>query len=323
MSRHFRVASGLIVVLGGSLGIVGCSASDARRPSDVASPVRVDTIVEFVVDTIVELDTIVEFVIVGPSYVDGQVFSDCSSCPQLVVVPAGSYQMGSLQREPGRSPSEGAPQAIEVRSRLAVGVHEVTFAEWDTCAEAGGCGGYLPEDEAWGRLDHPVINVSWSDVQAYVAWLSEETGGRYRLLSEAEWEYVSRAGTLTARYWGESMSTQCEYANGGDGDSPCADGHASTAPVASYQANRFGLYDVLGNVWEWTQDCWTDRPTDRNDARPVDYDDCSRRVVRGGSWADSPDLLRSANRGSYVQGTRTNRVGFRVVRDLGPGARSR
>ena len=141
------------------------------------------------------------------------------------------------------------------------------------------------------------MRVSWEDAQQYVRWLSRETGETYRLLSEAEWEYMARAGTQTERYWGDDASRQCSYANGDDDDVECSDGHEGTAPAGSFRANAWGLYDVLGNVWEWMEDCWngdySGAPTDGSAWRTGD---CSLRVLRGGSWGEIPRFLRSACR---------------------------
>ncbi len=245
----------------------------------------------------------------------GEVFRDCDECPRMVVVPDGRFIMGSPGTEEDRLDGEGPRRVVSIES-FAVGVYEVTFEEWDACAWGGGCSGAIPEDEGWGRADRPVINVSWEDAQAYVAWLSEATGQEYRLLSEAEWEYVARAGTQTARYWGESDDNQCRYANGNDEDLSCSDGYENTAPVGSFQANSFGLHDLLGNVWEWTADCWigdhTDAPNDGS-ARESESDDCSSRVTRGGSWGSPPRRLRSAAR-TYTTRENHPRVGFRVAR---------
>ena len=236
--------------------------------------------------------------------------------------------MGSPASEAGRDDDEGPRHRVTIGYPLAVGVYEVTFAEWNACVSAGGCGGYRPEDGGWGRGRRPVINVSWEDVQAYVAWLSSETGEEYRLLSESEWEYVARAGTQTARHWGASSSGQCGYANGYDrtGEQKrdldwdpisCSDGHADTAPVGSFQPNAFGLYDVLGNVWEWTDDCWNGSyagaPTDGS---PWASGDCTLRVLRGGSWDYRPDNLRSAYRSRNSAGYRDFSIGFRLARTI-------
>ena len=245
----------------------------------------------------------------------GRVFRDCEVCPVMVEVPAGSFMMGSPEPEPGPGSLEIPQHRVAIGLPFAVGVYEVTFAEWDACVGAGGCGGHRPW--GWGRGGRPVMNVSWEDAQAYVQWLSRETGQRYRLLTEAEWEYVARAGTTTDRYWGQGEAGQCRYANGDDDDAPCPDGYEFTAPVGSYQPNAFGLYDVLGNVTEWTEDCWN---LDYSGA-PVDGSawrsgDCSRRVLRGGSWNYGPWVLRSALRSGGSAGYRDDDHGFRVARTI-------
>ncbi len=248
----------------------------------------------------------------------GEVFRDCEECPRMVVVSAGRFIMGSPETEEARFDDEG-PRRVVLIDSFAVGVYEVTFEEWDACAWAGGCGSAIPEDEGWGRANRPVINVNWDDAQAYVAWLSGATGQKYRLLSEAEWEYVARAGTQTARYWGESEGEQCRYANGDDDDLSCSDGYENTAPVGSFQPNGFGLYDVLGNVWEWTQDCWIEDYSDaRNNgsARESGSDECASRVLRGGSWFSSSRSLRSANRDLPLGTGHHNTIGFRVARSV-------
>ena len=252
-----------------------------------------------------------------------RVFQDCAMCPEMIVVPAGSYMMGSPTSEAGRDNSEGPRHEVSIEYPLAVGVYEVTFAEWDACVSAGGCGGYRPDDEGWGRARHPVTNVSWEDAREYVAWLSDETGAEYRLLSESEWEYVARARTETARYWGENEREQCRYANGNDDRVPCSDGHEYTAPAGSLEPNDFGLYDVLGNVWEWTEDCrnesYAGAPGDGSDWRSGD---CSLRVLRGGTWNDEPENLRSATRSSLSTDRRGSYLGFRVARTLASTASS-
>ncbi len=235
----------------------------------------------------------------------------------MVVVPAGSFMMGSPGSEEGRFDAEGPRHRVTIGSPFAVGVYEVTFAEWDACVRAVGCGGHRPEDEGWGRGGRPVINVSWEDAREYVRWLSRETGEEYRLLSEAEWEYVARAGTQTAWYWGESESGLCRYANGDDDDVSCSDGHEQTAPVGLFEPNAFGLYDVLGNVWEWTQDCWNESYSGAPaDGSAWSSGDCSDRVLRGGSWDYEPWILRSAFRDWDSAGNRNYDNGFRVARTI-------
>ena len=200
---------------------------------------------------------------------------------------------------------------------FAVGVYEVTFEEWDACAFGDGCGGALPEDAGWGRGDHPVINVSWEDTQAYVEWLSRTTGQEYRLLTESEWEYVARAGTQTARYWGETATGQCRFANGDDEAAPCSDGYENTAPVGSFEPNPFGLHDILGNVWEWVEDCHGDYENAPGDGDASHLGDCDRRVFRGGGWNQGPDALRSAARIRGLIGLEGRSLGFRVARTVG------
>ncbi len=252
----------------------------------------------------------------------GDVFRDCEACPEMVVVPAGSFVMGSPSTENGRydnvEPIWEEPQhRVTIDYQFAVGVYEVTFGEWDVCALSGGCRGHLPPDSGRGRGRRPVIRVSWEDARAYVEWLSRSTGNQYRLLTEAEWEYVARAGTRTARYWGEAESQQCRYANGLDTSAPCSDGYENTAPAGSFEPNALGLYDILGNVWEWTEDCWNDSYADApNDGSARDSGNCSVRSLRGGSWLTAPRVLRSAQRGRTHAVNRHTDLGFRVARTI-------
>ena len=259
----------------------------------------------------------------------GRKFRDCALCPEMVIVPSGSFRMGSPGSEEDRDDNEGPRHDVRIDYRFAVGLYEVTFAEWDACANGGGCSGYFPEDEGWGRGNRPVINVSWRDAQEYIKWLSEKTGSSYRLLSESEWEYAARAGTATARYWGESSEDQCGYANGADeaaqqynsswAVASCDDGTYRTAPAGSYVSNEFGLHDVLGNVWEWVADCWNGSYAGAPvDGRARETGDCSKRVLRGGSWFNGPGFLRSALRYRNATGYRSNLSGFRVARTLTP-----
>ena len=240
----------------------------------------------------------------------GERFSDCAECPELVVVPAGTFTMGSEVYYD----YEGPQHRVTIPSPFAVGVYEVTFAEWDACASAGGCGGYRPNDEGWGRGARPVMNVSWDDAKSYVRWLSSRTGASYRLLSESEWEYVARAGTRTRTWWGDSVGrNRANCFNCGsrwDGE--------ETAPVGSFRSNAFGLHDVSGNVYEWVEDCWHDSyagaPSDGS--AWTSGGDCGLRVVRGGSWNHGQRPLRSASRFGEAAGARYGSVGFRVSRTL-------
>ena len=176
-----------------------------------------------------------------------------------------------------------------------------------------GCGGYRPGDRGWGRGSGPVIRVSWSDVQAYVAWLSGKTGEAYRLLSEAEWEYAARAGTTTRYHWGDDIGRNRANCVG----DRCGDSWEFTAPVGSFGANGFGLHDVHGNVWEWVEDCWNGSYAGApSDGSAWESGNCDRRVLRGGSWVNIPRDLRAAVRGRIDTGDRSSISGFRVARTL-------
>ena len=205
---------------------------------------------------------------------------------------------------------------VIIATPFAVGKYEVTFAEWDACGEAGGCGAYRPKDRSgWGRGQHPVINVSWHDAQRYVQWLSKKTKKPYRLLSESEWEYAARARAQTAYSWGDRIGSDRANCTG------CGsqwDGW-QTAPVGSFVANAWGLHDMHGNVQEWVEDCWNgsyaNAPRDGSAWRSG-Y--CSWHVLRGGSWSLRPSYLRAANRVRNTAGSRDIVVGFRMARTLAP-----
>ena len=256
----------------------------------------------------------------------GEGFRDCDLCPEMVVVPAGSFTMGSPATEEGRRENEGPQREVTIDYAFAVGVHEVTFEEWDACVQGGGCGGYEPGDWDWGRGRRPVMEVNWEDAWLYADWLTEQTGEEYRLLSEAEWEYVARAGTRTARYWGETDREQCQYANGYDANGyaehgfdremvGCRDRQPNSAPVGSYQPNGFGVFDILGNVREWVDDCanggYEGAPTDGSSWYSGD---CTRRITRGGSWLHGPSELRATYRRGSAADFRNFTLGFRVAR---------
>jgi formylglycine-generating enzyme required for sulfatase activity len=245
-------------------------------------------------------------------YPAGRQFRDCPSCPEMAVIPSGSFDMGSPDQEKGRASDEGPVHRVTHPKRFALGRFEVTFAEYDQCVSEGGCG-HRPDDGGWGRGNRPVIDVSWNDAQAYVKWLSGKTGKAYRLPSEAEWEYAARAGSPAAYPWGGEI---------GSGFANCAGcgsewDHKQTAPVGRFAANRFGLHDTVSNVWEWVEDCWNvsygGAPADGSAWRTGD---CGRRVVRGGSWGNYPVNGRSAKREWDVTGRRVNLLGFRVARTL-------
>ena len=206
---------------------------------------------------------------------------------------------------------------MTIAKPFAVSKYELTFADWDACVAGGGCNGYKPVDQGWGRGQQPAVNVNWDDAQAYVAWLAEMTGKTYRLLSEAEYEYAARAGTTTAYPWGDDIKLDGQAMADCDGCGSKWDAQ-QTAPVGSFAPNKFGLYDMVGNVFEWTEHC-----VHKNyDGAPADGSawiaggDCTTVILRGGSWNGTPVYLRSANRGGGTTGTRGNNLGFRVGRTL-------
>ena len=256
-----------------------------------------------------------------------KVLRDCEECPELVVVPAGEYWMGSRERF---YVEERPEHRVRIGAPLAVGRYEVTFSQWEACHRAGGCT-RRPDDEGWGREDRPVINVSRVDVQEYLRWLSEMTGKTYRLLSEAEWEHAARGGTDALRYWGDDPADACGYANVMDRTledelsewfteahevHPCRDGFVYTSPAGSFLPNGFGLYDVLGNVMEWVEDCaHYDYIGVPQDGRAwTQAASCEVREVRGGAWHHVPRFVRSAGRDRIRFDTATHYVGFRVAR---------
>jgi formylglycine-generating enzyme required for sulfatase activity len=259
-------------------------------------------------------------------------FKECAGCPVMVVLPAGSFVMGSPKTEVGHNESEEPLHQVTIARPFAVGRYEVTFAEWDACVSAGGCkhnpeeGWGRPSDGAWGRGRQPVIDVSWNDITAeYLPWLSRTTGKTYRLLSEAEWEYAARAGTTTPFATGPTITIEQANFNGnepyGESFSLYASGkdvwRQKTVEVGSYSPNAFGLYDMHGNAWEWVQDCWN---SNYNGA-PADgsawaVGECDKRIPRGGSWQLDAKLLRSARRAWSPPGFRSSNNGFRVARSL-------
>jgi formylglycine-generating enzyme required for sulfatase activity len=246
---------------------------------------------------------------------------DADYCPEMVVVPAGTFSMGSPDKN--TDPKELPQHQVRFAKPFAVSKFELTFAAWDACVAGGGCSGYKPSDSGWGRGDRPAININWEDAKQYVAWLSQTTGKPYRLLTEAEYEYAERATTTTKYPWGDDVGKRNANC---DGCGSQWDGK-QTAPVGQFAANAFGLYDMVGNVWEFTEDCdhtsyEVDTPQGKLDA-PTDGSawtsgECTRRVVRGGSWYDHGDALFSANRRGGTTEVRNDSLGFRVARTLGP-----
>ncbi len=284
----------------------------------------------------------------------GSVFQDCADCPRMVVIPAGEFTMGSPASEAGRGVDEGPQRQVSVALH-ALGRSEVTVGEFRRFADesgykteaerdprAQGCSGFIYADPSaaspgaqavtsWRSPgltqadSHPVLCVSWNDARAYAQWLSKKTGKRYRLPTEAEWEYAARAGSVAARFWGDDPVQACRFANVADQSRfqtwgfgqkhECTDGYYFTAPAGGYAPNRFGLYDMLGNAWEWTEDCWNASYA----GAPVDGSawlagDCAQRVLRGGSWSTVPRFARSATRYRNTADHGDNLTGFRLAR---------
>jgi formylglycine-generating enzyme required for sulfatase activity len=275
--------------------------------------------------------------------VDGQAFRDCKECPEMVVVPAGEFLMGSPESESGRTASEGPQHNVRIGKRLAVGKFEVTVEEYEAfivstggVADGGGCnvwtayGHRFEKDRSFRTPSfsqsprQPVVCVSWQAATTYTNWLTTQTGKKYRLLSEAEWEYAARAGSTGRYFFGDSEGALCEYGNGADrtsaflwGNHLCSDGvGVQTATVGRYKPNAFGLHDTIGNASEWVQDClredYRGAPTD---GAPWMSGNCSSRVIRGGSWDNGPKDLRSATRGAHNMQGKDN-IGFRVAREV-------
>lgn len=258
----------------------------------------------------------------------GELFRDSLSSggmgPELVVVPAGSFRMGCSATEAVCRAEELPAHDVTISEAFAVSTHEVTFDEWDACVLAGSCG-RRPPDEGFGHGRRPVINVTLQDAQIYVRWLIAETGEVYYLPSEAQWEYVARAGSTGLYYNDGDESVLCSIANHADQSHSrldrnelCSDGFGNeTAPVGSFLPNAWGLYDTAGNVWELTSDCWHESysgaPTDGS-SWEQNCDDSMAVVARGGSFFSAPQDVRSARRGSLPQAEASPSAGFRVAR---------
>ncbi|MGO9605899.1 MAG: SUMF1/EgtB/PvdO family nonheme iron enzyme [Candidatus Binataceae bacterium] len=241
----------------------------------------------------------------------GRTFRDCEYCPQMRTVPAGVFTMGSPSSEPRRHDNEGPQHRVTIGYTFAVGKFPVTRDEYARFASES------RRDSRWQNPgfaqtgNDPVVEVNWHDAKAYVAWLSEKTGHLYRLLSESEYEYLERAGTNTAYWWGDNAKDLCSRADVSECD------HFGTVPVGSYAANAFGLYDMAGNVWEWTEDCWHNSYAKApEDGTAWMTGACDRRVLRGGSWNAHARSLRSADRDADGANVRVGDNGFRVARTL-------
>ena len=248
----------------------------------------------------------------------GDVFKDCEGCPVMVVVPAGEYVMGSSRKEDERYVDVGPRHQVRIGEAFAVGKYEVTYEEWEECVAGGGCGRrYGPDLEGLPRARRLTPKTaSWEDAKGYVGWLTRKTGKEYRLLSESEWEYVARAGTTTMYWWGDEFRKGMANCDG------CGSmwDNKTAAPVGLFKANGFGLYDVHGNVSEWVEDCWhgsyAGAPADGS--AWTSGGDCSKRVVRGGSFVEFVSSIRSAVRRPFSSGKWSAGTGFRVATTLTP-----
>ena len=276
----------------------------------------------------------------------GTVFRDCSSCPEMVVIPPGSFMMGSPENETGRDSSEGPQRKVSIKG-FAIGKFHITRGQWEAFVKAtdrpvaGGCAwSGLPGAKpwqmnaaaSWQKLGfpqdntHPAVCISWFDALDYIKWLSRITGFTYRLPTEAEWEYAARAGTTTAFPWGNTIGH--EFANygadsGWTGIATGKDQWVGTSPAGSFSPNAFGVFDMPGNVMQFTSDCFSSSyaglPTN---GTAWQKDACESRMIRGGDWGDPPRMLRSAFRnwapakGSTLTDYRSAGLGIRVVRDL-------
>jgi formylglycine-generating enzyme required for sulfatase activity len=246
----------------------------------------------------------------------GVTFREClADCPEMVVIPAGEFMMGAPVSERGHQAWEEPVHKVTIGKPFAVSKFELTFDDWDACVAYGDCDPNII-DGGFSRGRQPVIEVTWNDAQRYVAWLSKMTGKSYRLLSEAEYEYAARAGKETAYPWGEDVGKNNADCGGcgseWDGKQP--------APVGSFAANQFGLYDMVGNVWQWVEDCmhyqYAGAPADGS--AWVQGGDCNYRIMRGGGFGSGPQLIRSASRMGTPVGNRATTLGFRVARVLLP-----
>ena len=243
-----------------------------------------------------------------PALIAGDIFRDCPDCPEMVVAPAGLFIMGL----DGKRKAEQPAHRVNITAPFAVGRYEITFDQWDACLKDDVCT-HKPDDHNWGANNRPVINVTWHQIQNYLLWLSRKTGHIYRLPSESEWEYVNRAGTTSAFWWGNEP---------GENNANCKDCKSqwsakSSAPVGSFQPNPFGLFDTVGNVFEWVSDCWNpDHEGAQNSTLPRTTGNCDFRVIRGGSFYYFNKVSRASYRAKNPPNVKSYWLGFRVVREI-------
>lgn len=273
-------------------------------------------------------------------------FKDCETCPDMVVVPAGKAVLGGEPWDQDHRATWGRTREVTIKYIFAVARTEITRAQYREFIRAGGYVSATTSCNTWGfnrilgqtegytwdnpgyaqREDHPVVCVSWQDATAFVNWLAAKTGKPYRLLSSTEFEYAARAGTRGPWFWGTDGAKACEHANVADDNwrrlysfgppFACNDNWERTAPVGSFKPNPWGLYDMLGNAWEWTEDCFHEKldrmPTDGSPWRETDGGDCSARTPRGGSWASGTDWLKATSQSKDPAAYHSQLLGFRV-----------
>ncbi len=244
-------------------------------------------------------------------YKVGDTFSDCDMCPEMIIIPAGKFVMGEAD---GGMTGDAPATPVSLKRSIAIGRFEVTFAEWDACVSGGGCSAYKPNDEGWGRGKQPVTNINWNDALGYLIWLHSKTGFFYRLPTEAEWEYAARAGSTTNYWWGDDIGIKQAVCQ----DCGSIYDDERSAPVGTFSPNPFGLYDTAGNLWEWTEDCYSMTSYKKHSKYPAAApgpEGCSR-VLRGGGWDIISTGLRSSFRFTSGSSNRSNIFGFRIVRNI-------
>jgi formylglycine-generating enzyme required for sulfatase activity len=258
----------------------------------------------------------------------GTVFKDCETCPEMVVLPAGSFVMGTPDNEVGRQPDEGPQRTVTFSKPFAISRYQVTAAELDAYVKQTGvviksgderpgrwCEAGKPSYEQGPR--QPAVCVDYHELQAYTQWLSKKTGHTYRMLSEAEREYGARAGSTGPFPFPFDKEGEYQISQHANTYGP-KDGYSYSSPVGSYPPNAFGVYDMHGNVYEWVADCWhpdyVDAPTDGS--AWIDDKNCERAHIRGNDWGEAPIFSRSGNRNDRPKSTRGDWIGFRVAREL-------